>query len=74
MSQSAILMGEVYSLISRYNLILLCVTIDKKVQLNKKDPPDIELTAWKFLIARLNICIHKIFIKYVSDSAMMNMV
>lgn len=60
LSQSAIIMGETYNLIARSNLILLCVTIDKKVQYNKKFPPDIELTAWKYLIERLNICVHKL--------------
>jgi hypothetical protein len=59
-SQSRTIIGEVYKLISRSNLILLCVTIDKPKKFLQNPECDIEYLAWKLLMERLNICIDKI--------------
>ncbi|MGC2572937.1 MAG: DUF3800 domain-containing protein [Candidatus Nitrosopolaris sp.] len=53
-------LGDIYSVLAKSDLRLLCVSIDKIKEYINNPTSDIEFIAWELLIERLNICIDKL--------------
>jgi hypothetical protein len=51
--------GDIYSLLARSDVTLLCVSIGKSKEYRNNPSTDIEFLAWELLIERLNICVDK---------------
>jgi hypothetical protein len=52
--------GEIYSLVARSDIVLMCVSIDKFREYQNNPSSDVEFLAWELLIERLNICVDKL--------------
>jgi hypothetical protein len=59
-STAAEIIGEIYSLISRSNLMLFSVNVDKFKELKNNPTGDVEFLAWELLFERLNISIDRL--------------
>lgn len=59
-SGAAEIIGEIYSLISKSNLTLFSVNVDKFKEIKNNPQGDIEFLAWELLLERLNISIDKL--------------